>query len=396
MAKKKLKVEVELETTKAKRQAKELEQSGSGAPGASVATSATRSNAADRAADKLARSLEKASKNASAFGDDVEATSSRMGRLAKSFAGIGAGMAMQYAAKFAPEGNARDAVNVVGGAVQGAAALSMLGGWGKLLGALGGGAKEVIDIVAAKKAAQADFKRHEATFEDARLWDSKIRNLTDVDPARVGATREEANADQQGKVDERIAQAKAEIERQLEKENQLIKNVNELLEDRKLEEAAAKTQELDLTRSRRQQLEGIERAFEKQKNALEREAEEIKLEAEKRKEKEAKKDKDPDFRASLSATDSLQKIGLTGADKVFGAVATEAAAGRGGAPRTGSFGFSVPTKAFSEMKFFQQPRPDWSEKATSEQLQRINGDQLKVLEKIEQKLGYMQGGSAWQ
>lgn len=374
MANKKLKVEVELETAKAKRQAKELEQSGSGAPGASVATSAPRS------AERLAQSLDRASRSVADFGEKSKASSTQIAHVVRSFAGLGVGMALGYAAKNMERGSARTAVEATGGAAQGAsmasAALMAIPGaaqvklLGTILGAALGAGKVLFDKKGENDAYAKDFAKGEKEYAAFRDWAAHFKSLTGVGRTDMGLSELEDTVS-------RITTAITELNQE---EKSRIATINDAIKAGELDRAQRERDELSTTRSKIAQLEAVRDSYDRQ------------IEAEKKKKPESK----PDFRASLSGTDSLQKIGLTGADKVFGAVATEAVAAKAASRIPAVSGFSVPTKAFSEMKFFQQPRPDWSEKATSEQLQRINGDQLKVLEKIEQKLGNMQGGSSWQ
>jgi len=216
MATKKLKLEVELDTAKAKRQKKELEAE-SPSSGASVSAASP--------------SMERASRQIKGLGESAQATGINMKAAGKAFAGMAVGLAAGYAAKNMKAGGARDAVEYGGAAVGGAAMGMMFGLIGAAIGGLVGVMKTYFDKQGDVKLATEDFQKSEDDYEDARLFQAKMRKLSEVDPAAVGLTNEEANADQRKKVEERLETVKAEAVKLFEEQNKIIAETNQLLKN---------------------------------------------------------------------------------------------------------------------------------------------------------------------
>ena len=134
MATKKLTVEVDADASKAKRKIKR-DLSGAAAEASSGAASggaAPASSSAATKAERLAKSLERAGKNAEDFGKHADQSGRQISNAFKSLAGLGAGLAIGYAARHMQEGEARNRVEVAGAAVSGA---SVGAGFASQLGA---------------------------------------------------------------------------------------------------------------------------------------------------------------------------------------------------------------------------------------------------------------------
>lgn len=368
MANKKLKVEVELDTAKAKRQAKELESSGTG--GASVST--------------VSPSADRASRQIRDLGRAAEGTQVNMKAAGKAFAGVAVGLAASYAANNMKQGTARTAVEYGGSIVSGASAGMMFGPIGAALGGVAGALKTFIDSQSAISKATEDFAKADDNYEDNRLWQAKLRNLSEVEESPVGMKEEEARQDQLAKVEEKLIQSRKVANELFDEQNRTIKRIKELLKKGETKEAETLQEQLATTRTRKEQAEALERSFAKQKKSIERQIEEDKL-----------KTKTPEFRESITATDSLQKIGLGGpaAEAVAATVASVSStrAGRG-------FGFSVPERSFQETKFgnFEKPNNDFKIITPLESAERNGRMSLETLRNIYQAILNKNGGVAWQ
>ena len=173
MANKKLKVEVELETAKAKRQAKELEQSGG--------ASATGGESVAPALDKTSKAAESAAKS---FQQADRATL----RLATGFAGLAVGLATSYAASYVKDPNAKAALQYTGSVMSGAstgATIGMAGGpkgmlIGALIGTAYGAAKTFLDRKGVNDDAITDYQKGEETYSKAREWSKQIKSITGI------------------------------------------------------------------------------------------------------------------------------------------------------------------------------------------------------------------------
>lgn len=321
----KLRVELDVNAEKAKRKVKSALEEASATGGASVGGGA--SGAADHAAKSL-RNLGSAAKE----------TNVNMKSVAKAFTGIGVGLATSYAANHMKPGAGRDAVEYGASAITGASMGAMVGGpVGAVVGGLAGLLKTYLDKNAAIEKATEDFIKSDDDYEENRLWQKKLRDLTEVEPSAVGLSGKDANADQAKKVDERLAVVKEQAIKLFEEQNRLVARITGHLKRGETAEAEELQKQLSTVRMRKEQMEALERSFEKQKKSLAREAEELELK------------KSGEIRTSTSATDALQKIG--------GVMATPAAASpdapdQSGAARPGvGFAFSVPVTPSATYRF---------------------------------------------
>lgn len=163
MANKKLTVEVELETAKARKKLQEMEDSG----GQSVAPQV------ESAAERMARSMDKASAATQRHAEETEKSSSNLMQVARSFGGMAIGMAASYAANNMDEGPAKTALGYGASIAQGASMGMMFGPWGALAGGLLGAGKAFIDNDAAEKEKeQAAKAANAANRETLEQWDA--------------------------------------------------------------------------------------------------------------------------------------------------------------------------------------------------------------------------------
>lgn len=278
MASKKLKVEVELETAKAKRQAKELEQSGGGS-----ATGGAGSVASN--AEKMAKALEKASKKSDDFAKSAGEMSSQTRRLITGFAGIGAGLAMNYAANFMQQGKTRENVEAAGSAVAAASSSAMLAQLLphpllKVLAVSGSAAGGYFSKKAEQKKAfedyTAEWNRSEENYRKSSEFAELLRSLSTV---------KDGFNDFKGRIEE----INSELEKRKDEEKELIKKINEAREARKYDVANNLRGDLSMNRSQQLQLKGSLQSVEAMQ--------------------EADSKKRIDDRAGFSAPDALSKIG---------------------------------------------------------------------------------------
>ena len=392
MANKKLRVEVELDTAKAKRQAKELEKTG----GEPSAASPTIGNAAKKFADNLDRS---SAKIASSFGraakmtDEMAESSKRMSAetrsLIRGFAGIGAGMAMSYAANFMPQGRARENVEVGASAVQGASAAAMLADflpWGKAakmavtgVGGLIGGATKKAEQDKAAADYSAEWKKSEATYKEATAFADMIREMTNV-------------KDGFAEFETRLKEINDELVNRRAKEGELIQSINEAIEARQYDKANALRGDLAANRA--------------QQDALRNAARTIEAMSEKQSQKD---EKSPEaIRTSTSALDSLGGVG----GAFVGSFAAAAAAGSAAKRRRGAGGgatsaipafpgFSVPTgRGFDETEFSSRTEGlmSASEQALrtgAESVARKQDETNKLLAGIKASVEAKENGLSW-
>ena len=221
MANKKLKVEVELETAKAKRQAKELEQSGGASAGGG---------------ESVAPALDKTSKAAESAAKSFQQADRATLRLATGFAGLAVGLATSYAANYVKDPNAQAALQYVGSAVSGASAGAMtgasLGPQGALIGAGVGLAtgigKTYMDREGAKDKAIDDFERSEKRYQNAKAADDLFKSLTDT-RAGKGTINELPELKRiMGNFSETVDQFISQIREELQKTNPDYERVNML------------------------------------------------------------------------------------------------------------------------------------------------------------------------
>lgn len=292
-ASKKLKVEVELETAKAKKKAKDLENLG---------TSGS-SSGASSGADRLSKSLDRAAKSADGTVQSFSRLNGDAARLTRGFAGIAVGMATSYAANYA-KGDVKTGLEYAGAGISGAVGGAMVAGLpGAIAGGLAGVLKTYMDRDAKQSAMAEDFRVAEDTYENNRLWNARMRGLSEVDYSPVSLKGQDLTKDRISKVDERLEQVKKVAVEQFEEQNKLARQVKELMDKGKTEEAEKLKKDLAIVRAKKEQAEALEQSFAKQKKSLEHQLEQEKYD-------DAHKPmKIGEFRTSTSATDALSRIG---------------------------------------------------------------------------------------
>ena len=377
MATKKLKVEVELETAKAKRQAKDLEQTAGG--GGAVS--------APQSGKKLSESLDKAARSAEKSAGAFDKMSGTSARLTRGFAGIAVGMATSYAANYAT-GGTKTALEYGGNAISGAVGGAMMAGLpGAIAGGLAGVLKTYMEKQGEVSKMSEDFKVAEDTYENNRLWQAKMRNLSEVDYSPVGLNGVNLTQDRIDKTSARLAEVQKVAGDLFDEQNKIIKRINEHLKKGETEEAEKLQKDLAIVRAKKEQAESLEQSYKKQKKSLEHQLEQERHDA-----------KDP--RVSTAALDSLGKVGgdfigsLASGGPAVSPSAANAAPSRGGF----SFGFAVGTTPSVTREFSAAAEgfADPMMKTVNDRLERIDADQLKVLNDIKSAIESRQnGGSEW-
>ena len=386
MANKKLKVEVELETAKAKRQAKELEQSvgSSGGAGGSSAPNGKTSPAADRMAD----ALDKASKSAGKSAESFAKVNSQALQLTKGFAGIAVGMAASYAANYAT-GGTKAALQYGGGILSGASAGSTMGMAagpkgavvGAIVGGVAGGAKTFMDRDAEQSAVAKEYREGEERYAAAKDWEAKFRDITGI-----GQNKQ---SDFITDDDERLKAEMEDTAKHLEATKTNIKILNSAIGNLKAsletmirngdtdsEEFKKLSEDLQDHRARLQSLESAEQA-------LERETHQQKVAAAK------KVEKDNNNRGGFSASNALGKLGIAFAGERFAPPASDnspqAQSSKTKALSSGfGFGFSVPVRPTVTYEFSAaaEKLANSGDKISYERVEKINAEELKVLQEI--------------
>ena len=359
MANKKLKVELELETAKAKRQAKELEQTATtpgGTPGGSSGSSAVKLSTA---LDKAARSAEKSS---SAF-DQMGGTA---GRLTKGFAGIAVGMATSYAANYAT-GGTKTALDYGGSAVTGAVGGAMMAGLpGAIVGGLAGVLKTYMEKDAERSAMSKDFETGETVYAATRR---DLMRFDELSSTKKG-TDIAGNLAEAKKIIDNYTNSTAEMVDEIRKELKKHDPDKEKLEKLK--------RNLDYSRSQISKYEGLTKSL------------------------EALQEKQHDPRISAAAFDALGKVGGSFVSG-FAATAPDVQAGTGAVPSFspgGSFGFSVASTPAKMLDFsaaaegLENPT-ERAIKIADELTAKQTADMLNVLKSIDSKVG-SGGGATWQ
>ena len=367
----KLRVELDVNAEKAKRKVKSALEEASATGGASVG------GGASGAADEAAKSL----KN---LGNAAKETNVNMKSVAKAFTGIGVGLATSYAANYMKPGAGRDAVEYGASAITGAAMGAMVGGpVGAAVGGVAGLLKAYLEKNAAIEKATEDFIKSDDDYEENRLWQKKLRDLTEVEPAAVGMSKEDANKDQAKKVDERLAKVKEQAIKLFDEQNRLVARITDLLKSGKTADAEALQKQLATLRMRKEQMEALERSYEKQKKSLAREAEELAL-------------KGNEIRTSTSATDALQKIG-----GMMAAASTETAATPENPAKVagGGFAFSVPVTPSTSYSFGSTDPVGGFEgamKSANERIESLEKEGNDLLKSIDEHIKGKDPSSTWQ
>ena len=309
MATKKLTVEVDADASKAKRKIKR-DLSGAAAEASSGAASggaAPASSSAATKSERLAKSLERAGKNAEDFGKHADQSGRQISNAFKSLAGLGAGLAIGYAARHMQEGEARNRVEVAGAAVSGA---SVGAGFASQFGArLKGGLTAAIigaGIAAYNKKSdqekevkdfQEGFDKRNKDSAEAKAWNERFRSMTEM-PASFGkAEGLELLQAKMKAVQTNSSELGQELERLQDEAKSMEEEVRSLAKESKLTAAAEKESELQAVRSRIAQTEAAKHSFARQQEALQHEIDTF---------------KDPKahyFRESTDGTDSLQRVG---------------------------------------------------------------------------------------
>lgn len=309
MATKKLTVEVDADASKAKRKIKR-DLSGAAAEASSGAASggaAPASSSTATKAERLAKSLERAGKNAEEFGKRADQSGRQISNAFKSLAGLGAGLALGYAARHMQEGEARNRVEVAGAAVSGA---SVGAGLASQFGArLKGGLTAAIigagiaaynkksDQEQAVKDFQEGFDKRNKDSAEAKAWNERFRSMTEM-PASFGkAEGLELLQVKMKAVQTNSSELGQELERLQGEAKSMEEEVRSLAKESKLTAAAEKESELQAVRSRIAQTEAAKHSFARQQEALQNEIDTF------------KDPKTHNFRESTDGTDSLQRVG---------------------------------------------------------------------------------------
>ena len=264
MATKKLTVELDAQTAKAQQQIRKAVEGATAeaaAPGGGIGGGAN----LDLAAERTAKSFEKLDRTAEGF-------DKRMLSVTRAFAGLAVGMATSYASRYFAEGSgARKAMDYGGAAITGASAGMTagmaLGPYGAAAGAIIGGAgglvKTGLDKSAERSEKMAEFEKSEKIYESMSKWQKKLGELS-----------ESLDVDELNRI---LANLK-------ETEQTFIKGAKDAIEGERYGEAETYQRNLGDARNRQSQIEALLKQAEK-------------------------KDERPAFRESMSAVDSLSRLG---------------------------------------------------------------------------------------
>ena len=202
------------------------------------------------AADKAAKSMEKAAKSVGDLGEASNKATVNALNFARGFAGMAAGMAMTYAARSLPQGRTRDAVEYAGSAIAGAGAGASAGAAlgphgmaiGALIGGAGGIAKNFLDKSGEKAAWTKEWETSERRFQEARDWKKTFSDLTEVGKNLTGLS-------------DKIKAAEEELEKYKKAEESIRESVAEFGAKGEYDNAAHQRESLAENRSRQEQLE---------------------------------------------------------------------------------------------------------------------------------------------
>lgn len=247
MATKKLRVELELDNAKAKRQAKELEQTDGGAVGGGAGGGGVSSSA-----DKLAKNLDKAADSAGRMDGSTKA-------LVRGFTGLAVGLAGSYAASHMKQGAARDAVEYASSGLSGAASGAMMGsvipGVGTAVGAIVGGAvglgKTWLDKSGEKEKYTEEWRRSEHDYSNNKAFADFLRNLTDM-------------GDKTKSVSERLEEASDELQKYKDVEAKQVAKIDKMIASGRYDDANIQRGYLGQNRARQAQLEALIKNWEDQ------------------------------------------------------------------------------------------------------------------------------------
>lgn len=269
---KKLTVEVETETTKARRKLQELAETGGSSAGA---------DAVGGAAQRAARSLDNAAGAANRLSKSTTEGSAQLRSMVKVFGGMAIRMGANYAASNMEAGSkgqmaVKGLGDVAGGAIAGAA----FGPLGAVAGGLMGLTSALMEASQAEKERQQriadatfDYEKSEHDYRSSKDFAEQLKGLTEVDKGFTDFSG-------------RIQQINDVLKHYQDVEETLKSKIEEFIKSGDLEKANMERGYLSSNRSRQDQL----------------------VAARERLEKMAESPR-PDFRASLSALDSLSRIG---------------------------------------------------------------------------------------
>ena len=305
---KKLTVEVDAETTKAKRKIQQLAETG-GSPGGGAVP--------PDGADRAAKSMGKLARSAKNVADESERSSASIGRLAKSFAGLAAGMAAGYAANHMDPGAGRTSMgylaSILSGASTGAAVAGMVPGVGTgvgiAVGAAGGAAKQFMDNSKMEDDWFKDFRTSEDKLKATRGWAEKFDEMISVKTHFKGLEGMELLKAQLKEVEAASARTADAIKLLKSAEQESVNIINglqksDLTADEKIAKGNKESEELAFTRQKLAQSEGAaKRLYAMRENLV--------WAMEKR--------PTPEARASMDALDSLARVGgnFAGSDAGF-------------------------------------------------------------------------------
>lgn len=241
---KKLTVEVDADVSKAKRKVGALAQAGSGMGGDGGPVSP--------AADRAARSLDRAAAGAKGLSDAAERGSSHLSAMTKVFGGMAVRMATSYAAtQMEPGSTAQTVVKGAGDVASGAMMGAAFGPLGALAGGIAGLTQAVMsaqaETEARKKAvstAQWEFGKAEKDYASNRAFAEQLKGLSSVDRNAADLA-------------ERIAAVDAELAHYREVEQTLVEKTKKMIADGDLETAKYQREYLAGNRSRQRQLEAL-------------------------------------------------------------------------------------------------------------------------------------------
>lgn len=328
---KKLKVELDVDSSKAKSKvAKDL---GGAVDAGGAATPASRTSAS---AERLERALDRAAKGAQSFGSETTKSSVNLSNAFKALAGFGAGMAVNWAANFMPEGKGRNYVEKAGSAMQGASVGAAVGDalgdasifgikLGKLTTAAGavlGYAGKNAEQEKAKQAQLDSIKDQRSQFREAQQWRDMMRSMTEMPTSFGNAEGVDLLRKQLEAVQKMSATAADELEKLKDKARELGDAAEKAAQDDKLQESAEKMQELSRVQAQIMQAEAAQHNAKRQEESLANEI--TKKVQEKDADDLANQLHGGDQRGNLTSSDALAKIGGT------------VGGGRGGGPATES------------------------------------------------------------
>lgn len=262
---KKLTLEVDAETSKAKRKIQELAETGGAGGGGSGVPPAS---------DRAARSLNQ-------LGKAANEGSANLRGMTKMFGGMAIRMATSYAAQSMEKGSSGQmAVKSFGEVAGGALAGSAFGPLGAVAGGLMGLTSALMEASQAEKErkqriadATFDYKRAERDYQSNKDFDSTMKGLTHVDKGFTDFAG-------------RIEQINAELEKYMDVEDELKAKIEAFIQSGDLDSANIERSYLASNRSRQERLVAARERME-----------------------ELSKDKKPAFRESMSAVDSLSRLG---------------------------------------------------------------------------------------